>query len=219
MRDAEAARAKIMPALTEQRSVLERVRDAIWTFLVDTEQEMQDGQASSSIFDRAQVYINAALATHAPDAATSFVAAQDRLQSGGREDLSHALTSCRRVIKALADALFPATDEEVKGEDGIVRKMTDELYRNRLLQYVRLELGRHGQHDVIKATIQSLGARLTSLDGLASKGVHDDVSLAEAEACIVWTYLLAGDILRIADGSSVLLRRIETETAADSPSR
>lgn len=207
VREADAGRAKISPAMLDQRHVLERVKDAVWAFLVDTELQLQEGQTAATIFDRAQSYINAALADKAPDAASSFLAAQDRLQAGGPEDLSHALTSCRRVIKALADALYPATNEEIAGDDGVVRMMTDEAYRNRLLQFVRAELGKHGQHDVIKATIQSLGARLTALDSLASKGVHDDVSLAEAETCIVWTYLLAGDILRVADGSSVLLRK------------
>jgi hypothetical protein len=43
------------------------------------------------------------------------------------------------------------------------------------------------------------------LDSLANKGVHDDVSATEAETRIVWTYLLAADIVRVADGSSALL--------------
>ncbi len=51
----------------------------------------------------------------------------------------------------------------------------------------------------------SLGARLKSLDSLASKGIHDDVTAAEAETCVVWTYLLAADLIRLADGTSALL--------------
>jgi hypothetical protein len=57
---------------------------------------------------------------------------------------------------------------------------------------------------VIQKTLDSLGAGLTSLDSLASKGVHDEVTAAEAEPRIVWA-ILAVDIVRIADGSSALL--------------
>lgn len=60
--------------------------------------------------------------------------------------------------------------------------------------------------------LAALGNRLKSLDALASKGVHDNVSAAEAETCIVWTYLLAADIVRFADGTSALLVKMNDAT-------
>jgi hypothetical protein len=53
--------------------------------------------------------------------------------------------------------------------------------------------------------VGDLSSRLNALDGLANKGVHDNVTQAEAETCVVWTYMLAGDIVRIAYGTSALL--------------
>lgn len=209
----DSAKAKMIPGLKRDVGILERVKSAIHSFLVTTEAELSEGQEESPLFLRAQAYINTALKQHAPDALDKFVAAQDRLYSGDPEDLAHALTSCRRMIKALADALYPATDEAITGDDGVERKMSDDAYRNRLVQYVREQLGRHGQSAVITKTVDSLGARLKSLDSLASKGVHDEVSAAEAEACIVWTYLLAADFVRIADGTSALLVRSEADGA------
>lgn len=204
-RDMDAAKAKMIPDIHRDQLLLERVKSAIHSFLVTTECEMDQGQQDAPLFLRAQEYINAALAKHAPAALEKFVAAQDRLYSGKAEDLAHALTSCRRMTKALADALYPATDLKITGADGIERKMSDDLYRNRLLQYVREQLGGRTQGSVLQATLDGLGARLKSLDALASKGVHDEVSASEAETCIIWTYLLAADIVRIADGSSALL--------------
>jgi hypothetical protein len=204
-KEMDASKAKMIPDMAQAEQILERIKTAIHSFLVATESELDDGQKESLLFSRAQEYINTALAKHAPSALEKFVAARDRLYSGQPEDLAHALTSCRRMIKALADALYPPSDEMVTGDDGIERKMSDDLYRNRLLQYVREKLRKRTQSSVIQKTLDSLGARLQSLDSLASKGVHDDVSGAEAETCIVWTYLLAADIVRIADGSSALL--------------
>lgn len=207
----ESGKANMLTSIQQQEQILERVKTAIHSFLVATESELDEGQEDSPLFQRAQEYINTALAKYAPKALAKFVAAQDRLYSGNPEDLAHALTSCRRMIKDLADALYPATEETVTGNDGIPRKLSDDAYRNRLLQYVREQMGSRVHGSVIQKTLDGLGARLKSLDSLASKGVHDDVSAAEAETCIVWTYLLAADIVRIADSSSVLLIASEAE--------
>jgi len=202
---AETTKANLLVTFGHLEQVVERVKTAVYAFLVATEAELDEGQKDSPLFVRAQEYINAALAKYAPDGLEKFLAAQDRVYSGEPEDLAHALTSCRRMIKSVADALYPATGIKIVGRDGVERSMSDDAYRNRLLQYVHEQVGKHMQGPVLQATIDSLGSRLKSLESLASKGVHDRVSAAEAETCIVWTYLLVADILRIADGSSALL--------------
>ena len=214
-RDMDKGRATILPSIQRLDQLLDRVKSAIHAFLVTTECQVDDGQRESSLFLRAQAYINNALAKYAPEARGKFVAAQDCLYSGDSEDLAHALTSCRRMIKELADTVYPATGKTITGNDGVDRTMSDPAYRNRLVQYVREQLGPHKQGPVIQRTLDSLGARLSSLDSLASKGVHDEVSAAEAETCIMWTYLLAADIVRIADGSSALLVADDNEPPQD----
>lgn len=204
-READSNQAKMLPLIDHLQSVLDRVRTALHEFLVTTEMELENGQERAGVFVRAQDYVNSSLAQYAPSALAQFLASQDRLYDGSSEDLAHALTSCRRMIKSLADHLYPATDEMVDGVDGVPRRMSDDQYRSRLVQYVRETMGKHGQGDVMQKTLDSLGGRLRSLDALASKGVHDSVTTAEAETCVVWTYLLAADLLRLADGSSALL--------------
>lgn len=198
----ENSRSQIMLMLGEINTLLERVKSSIYEFLISTESELEYGQRDSSLFLRAQEYINTALKNFAPKALENFLAAQNSLYSGKPEDLSHALTSCRRMIKSLADSLYPATGEKIKDDSGKERVMSDDMYRNRLIQYVKESIGNHGQGEVLQDALNDLGKRLTTLDSLASKGVHADVSPSEAEACIVWTYLLAADIIRLADGSS-----------------
>jgi uncharacterized protein YukE len=179
---------------------------------VATEAELDAGRDESSFLDQAQARINKLLNTYAADAAAKFVAAQERITSGGEEDISHALTSCRRMIKSLADALYPATNEEKPGLDGVVRKMSDDAYKNRLLQFVREKVGTHKSGPILLAVIADLGKRLDALDAMASKGVHADPSIAEAQTCVVQTYLLAGDLLAIADGTSI---HLQDEPAGD----
>ncbi|MEW1986155.1 hypothetical protein [Pseudarthrobacter oxydans] len=58
---------------------------------------------------------------------------------------------------------------------------------------------------LVEETINSLGNRLNKLSSLASKGVHQEFTLIEAESCLMWTFFLTADFLRIEDGSSGLL--------------
>jgi len=202
----EKRRADLTPLLGALRNILSRVRQEVHDFLVETEAELDAGREESSFFDRVHARINMLLNTYAPDAAVQFVAAQDRLSAGDSEAISHALLSCRRMIKSLADALYPATGEEKAGLDGVARAMSDDAYKNRLLQYVRDTVGKHKSGAVLQAVIGDLGKRLGALDALASKGVHADPSITEAHTCVLQTYLLAGDLLAIAEETSPLMR-------------
>jgi hypothetical protein len=107
------------------------------------------------------------------------------------------------MIKSLADALYPATGEEKIGLDGIPRKMSDDAYKNRLLQYVRETVGKHKSGAVLQAVISDLDKRLGALDALADKGVHANPSITEAHTCVLQTYLLAGDLLAIVEEISL----------------
>lgn len=198
-------RAELLPNLQRHRAVLGKVRQRVHDYLVAVESDLLAGKANSDVFQRAQLYINGALQKYAPDALSKFVASQESLSSGAPEDYAHALTSCRRLIKALADALYPATAQEVEGIDGVSRVMSDDKYKNRLSEFVRSKVEGKRHKQTVVQIVSDLSARLNALDGLASKGVHDDVTQAEAETCVVWTYMLAGDIVRIADGTSALL--------------
>lgn len=211
-RDLDSARAKLTPSIGSLRNILSKVRQAVHDYLVATEAELAAGLDESRFFDQAQTQINSLLNRYVPDAAAKFVAAQESFMKGGDEDISHALMSCRRMIKSLADVLYPANNEDKIGVDGISRRMSDDAYKNRLLQYVREQVGAHKSGPILLAVIADLGKRLDALDAMASKGVHATPSIAEAQTCIVQTYLLAGDLLALAEGISI---HLQDEPATD----
>ncbi len=201
-RSYDAAAAKLLPPRRDLEDVIERIKQAVHDFLIETERQIELGQRRPHIFDRGKEYVEHALRERAPDALEKFRAAEESLASGQSEDLAHALTSCRRMIKALADALYPATGDVIVGDDGRDRQMSDEAYRNRLLQFATERLGGGTYDALIKETLRSLGGRLQRLNELSSKGVHAEVDRAEAETCVMWTYLTAADFLRLADDTS-----------------
>lgn len=178
-------------------NILARVRDRLWEFLTDTEYELTFGEATAETFDRLRSYVDRQLTSISPPALEQFQTAYRRLKAGGAEDRAHALTSCRRVLKTLADVLYPATPEPVIGSDGRKHTLNDAAFINRLLQYISDTVGKHENGAVVQATLEDVDRRLSALNELASKGVHADVSSYEVDTCVVQTYLLVADVLRI----------------------
>ncbi|UZX02479.1 hypothetical protein F8G81_07505 [Arthrobacter sp. CDRTa11] len=199
---ADKQQAKLLPMIQAHSEIVEHVRQDVHSYLLLTETNLHSGKPTSSVFERGLEYVRASLAERAPAALEKFSAAEASLAAGTPEDLSHALTSTRRMIKALADALYPATGETIVGVDKVERAMDDEAYRNRLIQFAKEKLGKRLQGKVMGDALASYGKRITNLDSMASKGVHSDVTAAEAEQCVIWSFMLAADLLRIADGTS-----------------
>ncbi len=178
-------------------NILARVKDRLWEFLTETEHELTFGEATSETFDRLRSFVDRQLTTISPPALDQFQTAYRRLKDGGDEDRAHALTSCRRVLKTLADELYPARRDPVVGSDGKQHVLTDGAFVNRLLQYVSETVGNHENGAVVQATVKDIDARLSALNDLASKGVHADVTTYEVDTCVVQTYLVVADLLRI----------------------
>lgn len=190
-------RASLMTTRLPIEAVLARVKDRLWMFLTETEYELTFGEATGTTFDRLRAYVDKQLTMISPPALEQFQVAYRRLRDGGVEDRAHALTSCRRVLKTLADELYPARAEPVKGSDGKLRVLNDAKFVNRLLQYVIETVGSHENGAVVQAMLSDVDARLQALNDLASKGVHSSVSTYEVDTCVVQTYLVVADMLRI----------------------
>jgi hypothetical protein len=79
----ESARNALSPNTSSLKNILARVRQGVHDYLVATEAELDSGREESSFFDRVYLRINALLGTYAPEAATNFVAAQERITAGG----------------------------------------------------------------------------------------------------------------------------------------
>ncbi|WDM41777.1 hypothetical protein KV395_00190 [Microbacterium luteolum] len=194
--DRKKARTSLYVPIALRRSMLERTKDAAYTYVLDVEAQILAGETVPDSVARGREFVETELARRAPKALEALRAAESRSDGDGHEATSHAATSCRRAIKALADALYPP-GAPVTGEDGLSRLMDDDHYRNRLTAWVLERRGRSTHADLLASNLVSLGTRLKSLDDLASKGVHADLSRAEVESCVSWVYMLAADLLRV----------------------
>ncbi len=104
----------------------------------------------------------------------------------------------------MADSLYPPPEDPVVGLDGKERRLTSEQFIARLWQFVYERMRGHSSGEMLMASVKSVGHRLDHLNHLSSKGVHAVVGEREVEQCIIQTYLVVGDLLRLDDGTSGL---------------
>lgn len=178
------------------REVLARVRFRLIDYLTRVEKQIIFDELATSIFEGHRRYVDGRLQEVAPDALEQLAAAYRRRAENDVEARSHALASCRRALKSVADVLYPPPDHPVTGSDGKERVLTDQHFLSRLMQYV-FEASDSTDAELLRAQIAELGSKLDALNSLASKGVHNAVSEREVDHCVIQTYLTLGDLLRV----------------------
>lgn len=182
--------------------MLERIRHRTFTALCAWERELTLGGTTEAIFGRFERRVQRLLSEGAPRLIDQFNAVARRLRdaallnptSSGSEDLAQAVTTCRRILKAVTDYVFP-------GEVGLVSAdghvLDDEKYRNRIREFAKAADTGDRMRAAIEAAVVGLCDRFDALDGLASKGVHADIAVEEAELCAITTFVVTGEIVRI----------------------
>lgn len=186
------------------RAIVWRVRHSCFAALCAWERQLTYSNVNERIFERFRSEVDAMLAAGAPSVLDQFSAVFRRLREASAnpegpaaEDLAQAVASCRRILKAVADHVLPG-EKGATSDDGHL--LNDAAYRNRIYEYLKTNVASDRTEAAIKASVGGLFDRFEALDGLASKGVHADVGLAEAELCAIGTYLVAGELLRLDTG-------------------
>jgi hypothetical protein len=124
-----------------------------------------------------------------PSLAEQLMLAFKAVSSSKEEEWSQALTTCRRLLEGLADALLPASDKKVNG-----RPLGQEQYVNRLWAFMDGAIESDSNKALSKAHVDFLGAWITKVNKLANKGVHADLGQLEATKAVFHTYLVIADI-------------------------
>lgn len=186
----------------EMRDVRERTRHTIFTALCAWERQLTFANVNERIFERFRSRVDQTLAQGAPAVLDQFNAVYRRLREATKdpdgpltEDLAQAVTTCRRILKAVADHLLPGVPH-AKTETGA--KLDESAYRNRIYQYIKDNAASDTTADAVKAALGGVYERFSALDKLSSKGVHAELGVYEAELCAIGTYLVAGELLSLA---------------------
>ncbi|MFZ2056402.1 MAG: hypothetical protein WAV54_03215 [Acidimicrobiales bacterium] len=183
-------------------SVLDRVRNDLFLYLMRCESSLRLSAAGEHIFDRHRQRVEEVLRSVAPEVLDMLTSAIGRaLDVDDAESRTHALSSCRRVLEAVADVVFPPQDEPYTTRGGGDLSVQQNQHRNRTTAAID-RAGPTTKRRALTASIDEFWTRLTRLGELTNKGVHEAPTSEDVDFGVIQTYLLAGEVLSIADESA-----------------
>jgi len=175
--------------LTQISGVRSRVLARLHTFVTSVYYEKQFESLAESIFERYKSDVDSLIAEYCGDVLQKIPSVMERLADGDAESISQALTTCRRIIESFADSVFPARDgtHEIEGNE---LRLEANKHQNRLNVFVAERVTSASRRKKIRQN-------LTNLYNRVSGGVHSDVSVDEARALFLNTYLFLGEVLHM----------------------
>ncbi|HBI8871011.1 ComEA family DNA-binding protein [Acinetobacter baumannii] len=175
---------------------LNLIKNLTHKYLCDLHDELKFSGTITSSFDLLKNAVDDRLLDLDPEIAEQLMLAFKSVSSSNKEEWSHALTTCRRLLESLADKLYPASDLVI-GK----RTFKQSQFVNRLWQFMNDSIESESNRELAQAHVNFLGSWLEKTNKLTNKGVHDDVSQLEATKALFHLYLMLADLLDYLDPS------------------
>ena len=192
-RERNQSLASLSRVISHIGSVRAQVDAFVHGFARDTYYELMFSELQASLFDDARTAIDGKLASSSGDALKKIESISERFRDGDAEAVSQAMSTCRRLIDSVADAVFAAQDEPyMVGEQSLSVKANNVL--NRINAYVH-------KRGITGDRATRIRQSLAGIYGRTSKGVHQDVDSHEARYVFLATYVLLGEILTLPDAT------------------
>lgn len=173
--------------------ILSEVQDKCLKFLVNKIAQLEFAGRINTLITKIQEEVNNRLVQINLEIATELQSISNNIISDNKSDLSKVAHSCRRILKLLADEVYPASSESYIDAKGIKRNVSDDAYMNRLLAFLEKNKGLK----IIKCEVDVLSSYLDSLRDLLGKGEHSEITNYETEQIVIHIYLVISEILKI----------------------
>jgi hypothetical protein len=189
MREHSAAIANYTSQAIAMSRVLSAVDARVYHYASDVYAELQFSEIQASLFAESQTAVDATFAAMAGSALKKIESINERLGVNEDEAISQAMSTCRRLIDAVADHVFPAQDEpyDLNGHELNVKQSA---VLNRINAYLHSSGVTGGRADRLRRSVADIYRRV-------SKGVHDDVDGHEARYLFLATYVNLGEVLTL----------------------
>jgi len=183
------------------REIVELTRHRTFTALIAWERQFGYSSIHESIFSAYRQQVDRLLSEGAPELVEKFTAVYRRLRDAAdlhpdqeaSEELSQAITTCRRILKAVVDHVFPPTDQAASGG----QSLDDAHHRNRLVEFINQRSDSGSDRAMTSVMVTGLYERFRAVDTLSNKAVHAEIALEIANLCSLNTYVLCGEVLRL----------------------
>lgn len=191
-------RNKLQKRFQESSEILAHRRSFIHEYITKTYLELNYANIAEDIFSAIKQNVDQKIGEIVPESIEKFAAIYENLTSKNPENWSNAIHSCRRILKDLADAIYPPTKNIKKGIDGKSHKLGEEQYINRIIEFISQKSESETYNKIVGSHLRFIGDRLKSILEGSHKGTHTVITdREEANRIVVYTYLLLGDILNL----------------------
>lgn len=180
-----------------------RVLALLHSFVSQVYYEREFAALAESTFEKYKKDIDTLIADRAGDVLAKIPSVINRLVEGDDEGISQALMTCRRILEAFADSIFPPTDATIELGGNILR-LDASKHQNRINAYI-------AQRTDSISRRQRLRQNLANLFDRVSTGVHNDVTSNEAFSLFLNTYLFLGEVLQLGDSTDGLNSQISNQ--------
>jgi hypothetical protein len=177
-------------------STLAAIVDRCLQFLGETITELQYGGIVEFLMEEIRRKTDEKLATYDPKITEETQSLYLSLTSTNPADWSKVGHSCRKILKLLADSVFPPCDEKYNAKDGRVLEVTEPCFINRLYAF----LDKNSTPDEKKflgAQIDYLESYLRQVVNYAQMAEHNpSIEKFHANLLAIHTYLVISSVLR-----------------------
>lgn len=180
-----ARKAEFERIVVQASAMLHEFASKHYNALVFTEQQAR-------MFDTATDYIEGVLTDLPGEQIRKIESAYRGIRAGDAESISGAMNSVRRLIDAVADALFPATSETRLDGQGNVVQLGTQHRLNRIKAFI-------DDHSDSKTRGARLKRSLSDIYGRVSTAIHNDVTAQEAEYLFLSSYVLLGEVASLSE--------------------
>jgi hypothetical protein len=168
-------------------SIRSRVLAAVHDFAVSSYHRLAFSGLAESIFEKHRKAVEELIRSIAPDILLKVPAVYDRLSAGDPEAISQGMNTLRRIIKSLADRVYPASDQPIQIDGQRYEVGTDKVL-NRIKLFLLARCPSESRRDRLNRSLRDIHER-------TSVGAHSDISATEARSLFLNTYLALGEVL------------------------
>ena len=174
--------------------IYSKVQDKCLNFLLDKITQLSYGGLINSLIENIRKEVEIKFKEEFDETINNELQSiYNNLNGQSSTEWSNAAHSCRRVLKLLADKVYPAREEQYKDKKGKLRDIKEDDYINRLLSFIE----QNKKEVVIISEVGVLASYLDAIIELAGKGEHAKISRYEAEQIAVHTYLIMSEVIKL----------------------
>lgn len=181
---------------------LASLRAKYYEYALKKQIELVFSNAAMDIFAKYREKVDNGFSELSKETILKLQALEGKLESENPELYSQALTTCRRLFESTAVELFNKhfpdyADKFYKTKSGKEIDVSGDHYKNKLSAVIEKLEEKSVSKTLIGSNIVYLIDWLDNLSNLQCKGVHSEITKADAERCVLQTYMCLGDILNM----------------------